>query len=319
MIPHSSYYIAHGNAVHRPVSLGQGVVGSVAQSGLPRLINDVSLEQEYLAIDSHTRSELCVPLIAGNRILGVVNAESVHADSFNHKDERFLTILASQLATAIEKTRAFSAEQTQRQRAETLERVGLALSSTLELSELLELICQESLTMYQADATSIWLVQKENLVCAAAAGTGTEAHIDQKIPLHNDQHLTVQVIQSRNPICIQNIELLKSGDFTIFSEAPPKSILGMPLIKGDQPIGSLLILNTESARTFSPEDIDFATALGSHAAVAIENARLFEEERRRRQEAEIIRQATAGIVSSLELTEVLDQILTHLEKVISIR
>ncbi len=316
LIPHSSYYVAHGNIVHRPVPLSKGVVGYVAQSGLPHRINDVNLEKEYLAIDPRTRSELCVPLIAGDRILGVVNAESIHTDAFSRKEERFLTILASQLATAIEKTRAFAAEQTQRQRAETLERVGLALSSTLELPELLKFICQESLAMYEADATLIWLVQKDSLVCYAAAGAGTEAHIDQEIPLHSDQHLPVQVIQSRKPICIQNIDLSKKDDFTIFSETLPKSILGVPLIKGDQPIGTLLILNTDIARTFPPEDIDFATALGSHAAVAIENARLFEEERRRRQEAESIRQATAGMVSSLELTEVLDQILTHLEKVI---
>ncbi len=92
----------------RSFSLEEGVVGWVARTGRPLLASDVTEEPRYLPFISGVQSELCVPLIAGDRVLGVLNAESRRAGAYTEEDERLLLTLAGQLATSIEKVRLFA-------------------------------------------------------------------------------------------------------------------------------------------------------------------------------------------------------------------
>jgi PAS domain S-box-containing protein len=86
-----------------PVPVGTGIVGSVAESGIARRVDDVSCDPAYLAFDPDTRSEIAVPLKLGSRVLGVFNAESPRPRAFTEADERLLQVLASQLASAIDR------------------------------------------------------------------------------------------------------------------------------------------------------------------------------------------------------------------------
>jgi len=88
------------------IPLGQGVTGRVAASGEAWRLGDVSLESSYLAANPKMRSELCVPLKSGDRVIGVLNVESPLLNAFNDLDERLLTTIAGQLAPAIERLRA---------------------------------------------------------------------------------------------------------------------------------------------------------------------------------------------------------------------
>ncbi len=317
LISHPSYHSVNPQISHRSLPLNEGICGSVALTGTARRVPDVRQEPDYLEVDPETRSELCVPLIAGKRILGVLNAESRRIDTFTAADERLMTTLAGQLATALLKSRSFVAEHTQRRRAEMLERLALALSSTLDLTNLLRLICQESQTLFEADAAYIWLIQEEDLVGFAGTGAGAEAFLGRHIPLSGTAALSARTVQERRAVYVNEAATSPFVDRDLDALGDVKAVLGVPLIKGEQAIGVLMILNLHNARAFSPRDMDTAIVLGSHAAIAIDNARLFEDERRRRQEAETLREATAEIQASLDLTEVLDHILVHLARVVT--
>ena len=89
-----------------PVGLGTGIVGTVAASGLARRVDDVTRDPDYLALDPGTRSEICVPLKVGSRVLGVFDAESSRPGAFTEADERLLGVLASHVAGAIERLRS---------------------------------------------------------------------------------------------------------------------------------------------------------------------------------------------------------------------
>ncbi len=91
---------------------GEGVVGAVAQSGKGRLVPDVSLDPDYLDIVGATRSEMCVPLRAGERMLGVLNAESPRPDVFSREDFELLATLADQMSIVIERARLAALERT---------------------------------------------------------------------------------------------------------------------------------------------------------------------------------------------------------------
>ena len=103
---HSSYRFLSTEELNMiDISLGEGITGQVAKTGLSQRIGNVRHVEDYLDVDKRTVSELCVPIKLRERVLGVINAESIKRDAFTADDERLLITLAGQLATAIEQLR----------------------------------------------------------------------------------------------------------------------------------------------------------------------------------------------------------------------
>ena len=102
-------YPLHSTLV--PFKRGVGIVGTVAAKAKGTLVNDVRLDPDYLDIVSETRAEMCVPLQVGDRVLGVLNAESPRPDAFSDDDFRLLSTLARQMALVIERARIFDLER----------------------------------------------------------------------------------------------------------------------------------------------------------------------------------------------------------------
>ena len=92
-----------------PVPLGHGIVGTVAATGVARRVDDVSREADYVVLDPKMRSEICLPLKVGSRVLGVLDAESPRLAAFTEADERLLGVLATHVAGAVERLRSAEA------------------------------------------------------------------------------------------------------------------------------------------------------------------------------------------------------------------
>src|SRR6266498_2641007 len=109
---HPSYRFFSSEELHiMDVPIGEGISGKVATTGKVQRIGNVSRVKEYLDVDNRTVSELCVPIKFKDQILGVINAESTKRDAFTQEDERLLTTLAGQIATAMEQIRKAQAER----------------------------------------------------------------------------------------------------------------------------------------------------------------------------------------------------------------
>lgn len=107
---HSSYE-AHGGKRDVNIPLGEGITGHVAQTGEAWYVPDVSEEPAYISAELNMRSELCVPLNTGDRVIGVINMESARVEAFNEADLNLLTTFADQLAIAVERARLFKRVQ----------------------------------------------------------------------------------------------------------------------------------------------------------------------------------------------------------------
>lgn len=119
LLHHQSYAERNGKE-QPPIPSGAGITGLVALSGVPMRIGDVREEPKYISVDSGTRSELCVPIQAGEKILGVLNAESDKVDAFTKADEHLLQAVAGQLAISLERMRLYSDAQTRASELEDL-------------------------------------------------------------------------------------------------------------------------------------------------------------------------------------------------------
>ncbi|MFQ6058069.1 MAG: ATP-binding protein [Anaerolineae bacterium] len=106
--------------------LDKGITGWVARTGQPALVNDVREDERYLAVREDTRSELCVPIRIGERVIGVINIETSRPAAYNEHDLRLLSIIADQVAVAVEKAQLYQETLEEKQKAETILEKALA-------------------------------------------------------------------------------------------------------------------------------------------------------------------------------------------------
>ncbi|MCP5094621.1 MAG: GAF domain-containing protein [Chloroflexi bacterium] len=113
LYPHSSYFGIDGELLEKPVPLDHSVVGMIVKSGKPIYIPDIRKETQYYNVVSITLSEIAVPLLIDGSVVAVINAESSKLNNFSDKDVRFLTTLAGQVATAMERAKLYNALRNQ--------------------------------------------------------------------------------------------------------------------------------------------------------------------------------------------------------------
>ena len=292
------------------VSLGQGVSGQVAATGKPLRIANVRNHKEYIEVTSQVRSELCVPIAHGDRILGVINAESLKIDAFTEDDEQLLTTIASTLATAIEKLRLFEAEQKRRQDAETLREATVALTTSLELMPLLESIMDSLFKILPYDSASIAV--ERNGEMEIIAGRGFPKNFDAIGKFLPTDGKWRQLAADRQPMIVADVH--DDPSFVQWEGSEYiRGWMGVPLVMHDKTIGAIY-LDSRKAHAFSEKDAIHAQTLANSAAVAIENARLFEAEQQSRERAEALREATAALTTSIELEALYEIILDSLSK-----
>lgn len=256
---------------HADLRLGEGVVGWVAQARQSALINDVSQDSRYLSGQPGARSELAVPLIAGERFVGVMNVESPRLQAFTADDEQLLTALASQLAVIIVNARLH--EETQQRLAEvsTLYSFAEKLSSSLDLPELLDLIVMTLRRVLNCRGVSISLLVPETQTLEIRAAAGLQDKWRQSAKLKVGEGISGQVAATATPLYVPDARSLP--DFIFFDPAV-RSLLVVPLMVKDRVIGTLAI-DQAVPDAFGKDDERLLVIAAAQAAVAIENAQLY--------------------------------------------
>ncbi|MCB9421345.1 MAG: GAF domain-containing protein [Ardenticatenaceae bacterium] len=310
---HPSYYRQIQLEAQPVIPLNQGIVGKVAATGKALRVGDVSQCPNYRQIIPQTRSELCVPLRADDRIIGVINAESYDYDMFTLQDEQLLATIAGQLATAIKKIHLLTSEQSRRQEAETLREATAVLTSTLDLNHLLNLILQQLEKVIAYDSATIFMFQGPYARIVACRGLpDNDSAIGQLFPAQNE--LLTKILNEKSPIYLENARkepAFRGWEKTNYTQG----WLGIPLIVRDTVIGHLTIDSRQKGR-YGPNEAELALAFANQAAVAIENARLYTGEQEQRKVAEILRSANVALTQNLSLDAILAILLDFLGQLV---
>ncbi len=291
----ASIVIHHGQPHH---------IGRVINSGLP------------LASDRPRRSQLSVPMKVSERVIGVLNIESHQAQRFTPSDRQILQILADQTATSIENSRLYNETRQRVEELAAMSMIGQAIISTLDLQETLTVITDHATRLLNVGTAVIALYDKnrDDLWFAAASGENADLVRGRRLPV--DQGVVGWVVRHGEPALIP--DAAQAAHFFSDPEAAhsqPRSVLSVPLQTGSQTIGAIELRNKKK-RPFDQKDMRLLGWLAMPAATAIENARLYEDQRQAREQAETLREATSTLTSTLNLNNLLENILTHLEQVI---
>lgn len=208
-----------------------------------------------------------------------------------------------------ENQRLLIAEQKQRELSETLERVSRALSEILDLRKLLDLICRESVDIFKTHSAFLWLLEGGELVGFAAYGPNSEQFIGMRYPIYDPHLLGARVARERKSILVNDAPHSLFVDQTMNERFDIKSMMGIPLVKGERLLGALMILDSENPQRFSDEDLKTASVFGGHAALAIDNAQLFERSNLHLDHERALREIDRAITASPELDLTLKVVL----------
>jgi PAS domain S-box-containing protein/putative nucleotidyltransferase with HDIG domain len=275
LVTHPSLHGMFENGRPGPIPLGQGVTGTVAATGVPRLIPDVAAEPIFINVTATgTRSELCVPIVLGKRVIGVINAESKRVNFFSEDDEKLLITIAGAMATAIERIRLFEAEHTRRQEAETLQKAAVAVSSSLELSRVLEAILASLSEVVPYDSAAVILARDdEELEIVAGHGFPVGYQLIGRHFTQTERWHTL--VRTHKALILEDAQA--DPNFTMWEGTGYiRGWMAVPLIVRETVIGYVTLDNRRS-NAYTEENSVLAQAFAQQAAIAVDNARLYEQ------------------------------------------
>ena len=275
-------------------------------------------EQRFV-IREGVKSSAALPLKAGEEIVGVMFVNYRTPQSFTAEQREQIELFANQAAVALHNTRLFEREKRRLETLTTLHNIGRSLVSELDLSQVLEVISQSALEVLEADIVTLYQYFKgEDRFETPPVMTGdfrNETPMRDKI---NPDDIVVRIVRSGKSHFAEHVleESLLSGPRTDGLDRPRfveregiESSAGV-LLKVDSEIVGVVFVNYRHPVIFGPELRNRIEIFANQAALAIRNARLFEQTKKQREERiEAIREIGFGITSTTNLDEVLGGIL----------
>ncbi len=260
-----------------PESIGVAVV----QSRQALYIPDTQLDPRYAALDDEirSRSELCVPMNVLDRIIGVLNIESDEAHRFTEQDRQLLQTLAGQAAVALENARLYTQTQRNARELAALNQAMQAMASNLDLNTVLQQTMEQVNTLLESEDASVLLYDAEaDILVFAAVASAPMADVLSGKQLPADTGIAGWVVSHRQSALVNDVQ--SDTRFYEYIDAATgmttRSLLAVPLIVKEQVIGVVEVVNKQQG-AFTAHDLELLEALSGYAAIAIDNAWLYED------------------------------------------
>ncbi len=293
-----------------PLDDSAGIIPWVARERKTVLANNVLKEPRYRPSPlppKNTRSELAVPLLFGDRILGVLDIQSDGLNAFSEDDQLMFEAVAGTIAAAIRNADLYQSEQWRRRVADSLREVAGLLSEYVGVDESLQAILTELERNLPVDVSAIWLTDEKDLYLAAAHGADGDSIEKARLSSPETSAALRDIMLLQEPIIRKASDpYWPSGKAAGFDRK--HSSLAAPLRVSDQPVGVIALAHHAPGR-YGHEAQAMVATFASYAAVAIENARLYDSAQEQAYAAAALLQVAQAVVSLSDLDEILGTIV----------
>jgi GAF domain-containing protein/DNA-binding response OmpR family regulator len=253
------------------------------------------------------RSAVYVPLVAGDRAIGVISLQNLDREhAFSGADVRLLTTIAGSLIVALENARLF--EETRQRAAELaiVNNVGQALAEQLELDALIERLGDQLRDVFVADLVYVALHDRAtDMIEFAYYSEGGKRQGNPA--LKYGEGFTSRILQTREPLLLNSAAAFEAVGMAGIG-TPAKSYLGVPIISGTDAIGVISVQNIRQAGRFTDADSRLLSTIAANVGIAIANARLYQETGRRASEMAALAELGNEVGGLLELDPILGSI-----------
>ncbi len=312
--------------------LGPGLTSWVIETRQPLLIGTIQEAEAKGAVimqvgreedESPIESNLFVPLLARDQVIGVVKVGRSEKNFYTENDLRLLQTLAASLSVALENARLF--DETKRLLKETEQRsselailnsVGEAMAKTLDVKTVTRIVGDKVRDIFDAEVVSILLLDPQtNLIHTQYEyDQGEGGYVDYLQPFPLGEGLTSKVIAARQPLLLGTLEEQAEHGARLAPELIEKgtgvitqSWLGVPIIVGDRVLG-VVGLGDYQPHAFTENHVRLLQTLSSNMGVTIANARLFQSEQQRAAELAIINSVQAALAAELNIQGIYDAV-----------
>ncbi|MBI5280935.1 MAG: GAF domain-containing protein [Candidatus Solibacter usitatus] len=268
------YALGHRDEVVKNlvVKLEEGITGIAAATKQPVRVGNVRDDQRYLNALDAVESELAVPMLARQKLVGVLDVQSTTADAFSAQDQALLQLIAARVGSAIDNARLYRRVERQNKTQRTLAAMSREFSSILNLDALLVKVARSVRTLINYDAFIVLRVDEDQKLMKSLFSQ----RYDQKVQLASlpvGQGLTGAAAESRKPVLAKDTA---ADPRYIESHPGIRSEVAIPLIVKDRVIG-VMDLESERVGYFTEDHVRTLSLIAPSIAIAIENARLYEE------------------------------------------
>ncbi len=246
------------------------------------IVDDAPAIYSNFSVSPHVqagiRSWMGVPLLFGDQLIGMLALDNQEVGFYTQEQAHLALGFAAQAAIAIENARMFTAERAARQQAERLQAATQALSRTVDLPQVFELILSELQQVVPYDSASVQQLKEDQLEIIGGHGfPNLEELLGVSFDLTAGDSPNREVVRAREPLIVDDAPAIY-GDFSIapHNQAGTRSWLGVPLLFGAQLIG-MLALDKQEVGFYAEEHARLVLGFAAQAAIAIENAKLYDQ------------------------------------------
>jgi PAS domain S-box-containing protein len=303
--------------------LRQGLAGWVLSNGKVALVEDTqndprwmpsdpSMASTYTHASQPTRSAVSAPLQGREGVVGVITLVDPSPGHFSSEDLQLLAAIAETVGLAVENARLYTLEHQRRMFTLTLQELARTINSSLEPEKVFPLILEQLSQVVKFDSASLLLQSGETLRVAASRGFAQSSKIqDFNFPYQKDNP-SWRTFRERKVVIIDDVQ---KDPGWVGSEDIPETMkihgwLGVPLLMLEAPVG-VLTVDSYQPNAYTQADAQLVLAFADQTASAVANARLYAESQQQTRTMALMAETTRMIVSSLDLDEVLNQVLTR--------
>lgn len=299
-------------------------VGQAISKRRPVHISDVQQDPDYavnhLAALEGIRAILALPMMQGEESVGGIVLWRRQPYHFTIEEEIFLQALAQQSVNAVENARLFEAEREQRKLAEAMREIGTTLSASLDLDTVLDRLLDQAARLVPYDAASVLMVEGDQARLARTVGFGL-SHLTL-----NDDHFPVfhipetpnlkQLVETQRPVIIADIRNYTQWRHLDLSNHT-RSWIGIPVIDQNQVV-ALFTLDKSEPNFYQTEHAERLSIFAGQVALALQNARLFEEAQARASQMEALNAVVAAAAAATDLKQFLQTTLRQILQALSL-
>ncbi len=263
------------NGVERNVAISyRGSESEVLRSGKGAIVEDRVQNRSLMLLGDDqseiTRSAISAPLLYEGVVVGAISTQSYKAGTYGEEDLELLQGVADVAAVAINNARHVTELEKRRREAERIEEIGRAISGSLDAEEVLRTVIDAVMELIQADGSSVWLLEDDQVRIAASGGTlrlpeGTRWEVTDSV--------VEKVVKGGEPLVLPNLAQSRLIPEAMRGKIRAGSGVLVPLVLNGEVAGGLSAGKVQSDG-ISQEEIDLLQRLASQASVALVNARL---------------------------------------------
>ncbi len=318
--------LAHDGQVHDHTAtqladtFERGLAGWVVENRQAVLIPRTQEDPRWLRRsgpdgESETRSAVSVPLIARDRVVGVLTLGHPAADHFSQDDLALLEAIADQAGIAVENARLFAAEQNRRRFASTLQEIARTISANLDPDQVFPQVLEQLERVIEFDSASIFVRDHDQLRLVAQRGFRQDDRFLSLTVPYDPGVLVGRVLSTGKPLVLADVQQDKGW---VKAEQLPETMdihgwIGVPLLVRDRGVG-VLSVDSKRVGAYGPAELEMVSAFADQAAAAVANAQLFDESQRRMQAMIALAETARVVTGSLNLDDVLERILDQTMK-----